>query len=225
VCNFLNQVAYESYDAQNGKGIKINTPTKEQYSALESAYAYFNKKLFKRELTPVLITLSRRSRSKGYYLPKSWFNDSCPDVAQININPVIFHADPKTSFSTLVHEMAHHQLFLKEKTAHGGYHTHKFAELMEEIGLACSHTGKPGGRQVGRHMSHYIIPGGAFEKAFDAMPKEYYAPFKPHDTELVLKNANKNKTTYCCPQCKFLAWAKPDANLLCGSCSMQMAAL
>ncbi len=214
--------AFTSYDVKNTRMGKGGAPTKEQYAALENAYNYFNKALFKSELPPVLITISRRSRSKGYYLPKSWFNESCPDIAQININPVILHSGPKTAFGVLVHEMVHHQQFLIENTIHGGYHTRKFAELMAGAGLACSSTGEPGGMQTGRHMSHYVLPGGAFETAFEKIPEHCLVPFKPHDTQINYKNANKNKTTYFCPKCKLLAWAKPGANFVCGSCSLHM---
>ena len=37
--------------------------------------------------------------------------------------------------------------------------------MMKAIGLQPSVTGEPGGKEAGQKMNHYIIPGGAFDKA------------------------------------------------------------
>jgi hypothetical protein len=37
---------------------------------------------------------------------------------------------------------------------------------MERIGLMPSATGAPGGRRTGQRMTHYIIRGGLFDRAF-----------------------------------------------------------
>ncbi len=40
---------------------------------------------------------------------------------------------------------------------------------MERVGLMPSDTGQPGGRKVGQSMTHYIITGGAFDRACDEL--------------------------------------------------------
>ena len=48
---------------------------------------------------------------------------------------------------------------------------------MDELGLTPSSTGEPSGDRVGYRMSHYIVDGGAFARAFDAMPRAYLLPW------------------------------------------------
>jgi hypothetical protein len=37
---------------------------------------------------------------------------------------------------------------------------------MKEIGLQPTATGEPGGKETGQHVTHYIIPGGLYARAF-----------------------------------------------------------
>ena len=40
-----------------------------------------------------------------------------------------------------------------------------WGEIMKGVGLYPSHNEKPGGRETGFKVSHYVIPGGPFEVA------------------------------------------------------------
>jgi hypothetical protein len=43
-----------------------------------------------------------------------------------------------------------------------GYHNREWADMMKRLGLPPSDTGKPGGRETGQRVTHYIIPDGPF---------------------------------------------------------------
>lgn len=46
------------------------------------------------------------------------------------------------------------------------YHDKEWAAKMREIGLQPSTTGEPGGRETGQSVTHYIVPGGPFARAY-----------------------------------------------------------
>jgi hypothetical protein len=46
----------------------------------------------------------------------------------------------------------------------------------DRVGFQPSHNGQPGGALTGEHMSHYIVPGGPFEKCPQA-PSTKHAHF------------------------------------------------
>ena len=45
------------------------TPTKQQFEAFENAYEYFNVVLFQKQLPPVILNLSRKSKAMGFVAP------------------------------------------------------------------------------------------------------------------------------------------------------------
>ncbi len=91
-------------------------------------------------------------------------------VDEIAMNPVYFSIRTiKATLSTLVHEMVHQWQFHFGKAGRRGYHNKEWAALMERVGLMPSDTGQPGGRKVGQSMTHYIITGGAFDRACDEL--------------------------------------------------------
>jgi hypothetical protein len=87
--------------------------------------------------------------------------------------------------------------------------------------LDCSRpdTGEAGGKEVGQKMTHYIIRGGAYVKAYAKLKARGFqlhwqsAPPGPGKE----KKSSKNKFT--CPKCEQNAWAKKDAKLICGVCN------
>src|ERR1041384_2532029 len=96
---------------------------------------------------------------------------------------------------------------------------------MDELGLAPSSTGAPGGARVGYRMSHYIVEGGLFARAFDAMPPEYLLPWTRGGprAEGNKPRPRASKLKYTCPKCAANAWGKPGLLLRCGECDEPMA--
>ena len=83
------------------------------------------------------------------------------------MNPDTFsgHTDEEI-LSTLAHEMAH-----VWQQAHGtpprrSYHDRQWAGKMKEIGLQPTTTGEPGGKETGQSVTHTIVPGGPYAKAY-----------------------------------------------------------
>ena len=68
-------------------------------------------------------------------------------------------------------------------------------------------------------MTHYIVPGGAYDLAFGKLTTQGFAlswQSLPWGQERKAKRASKTKFT--CPACAQNAWGKPDAQVICGVC-------
>ncbi|HYK57621.1 MAG TPA: SprT-like domain-containing protein, partial [Flavisolibacter sp.] len=142
-------------------------------------------------------------------------------IHEISINPeTLNEREPKAVISTLVHEMVH--LWQQD---HGkpspGYHNKEWAAKMKEIGLQPSHTGEEGGRETGKNMTHYIVAGGPYEVAFNAMPEDFLYPFvcvPELSADEKKRKASKNKTKYTCPSCNENLWGKDSLLVQCAEC-------
>jgi predicted SprT family Zn-dependent metalloprotease len=210
----------------------IANPTRRTYTSLDTAYDFFNRELFSGQLPPCLITMQRHKGAYGYFSGERFasLDDPKEVTDEIALNPAHFagRTTDKT-LSTLVHEMVHlwHHHFGKPSRA--GYHNREWAAKMREVGLIPSSTGEPGGKETGQKVSHYIEAGGRFERACSAYLATG-AAFLYHDragdAEAVKVRRKKaaSKTKYTCPECGQNAWAKPEANLMCGDCRETMEA-
>lgn len=149
-----------------------------QWELYYEMFNYFNRELFEGDLPDCVLNFSRESLRVGaFFAPERWKGEDGVKH-EISLNPVLMalvSAERECSF--LVHEQAH--LWQREygKPGRRGYHNREFAMKMESIGLMASRTGKPGGKKTGEKMSHYVIPGGLFEKAFKNMGKDSYFPY------------------------------------------------
>lgn len=203
--------------------------TSANYSTLDEAYKFFNKKLFSNELPDVMIVLQRKGkRNLGYFHPERFFSRDKKikvKVSELALNPDQWHWLTDTNIlSVLVHEMAHvWQFHCTDKYPRNGYHDKKWGAKMKEIGLYPSNTGAEGGKETGQQMDHYIIQNGKYEKSALAFLKNRKLEW---NSALIAKaqSGKRNKTKFTCPDCEQNAWAKPDANLICGECEMHMEA-
>lgn len=225
------------------------TPTQEQFDALNKAYQYFNQVLFGGQLPGCILNFSRKKGTHGFMAPGRWRRVGEQDYTthEISLTPYTLYREPILVFSTLTHEQCHLWQWEFGDPSRTGYHNKEWADKMEEIGLMPSDTGAPGGKRTGQHMTHYIIPGGKYEQAFNAMPQEYTLPFtslegdlmrslvtggaggttsKPGEPEPGKGGAgggkSREKTKYTCPGCGVNVWGKPSLNLLCGDCNETM---
>jgi len=224
-------VSYETLRKIEGT---FDAPTLQLFEALEKASYYFQSQLFGKTLPPVMYSLNKSFRSLGYYKTQGWLNNSESIFPELNINPLIFWLPPVHVAGTLVHELCHHYQFLYGKPGEDGYHNVEFSNIMFSCGLQCSNTSEPGGKKLGRQMSHYIISGGAFEKAFKNMPEDLIISFKPVEDEISIndpksreknkeKEQRKLKIKYTCLECGQAAWGKPDQFFKCGYCDTRLA--
>jgi hypothetical protein len=200
-------------------------PTDSQFAAYRALYDYFNTALFGGTLRPVILNFSRAANSLGFFAPLRWERGN-ETTHEISLNPAYLKTRPARDVaSTLVHEMVHLWQQEEGKPARRGYHNEEWARKMDEIGLAPSSTAAPGGARVGYRMSHYIVEGGRFALAFEAMPREYLLPWTCWEAQGSGKGKAKprgSKLKYTCPKCAANAWGKPGLSLRCGGCEETM---
>lgn len=221
----------------------MTTPTTHQFTKYQRLYNYFNKKLFKNELPPCLLILSRKTaRVCGHFSKNRWQDKEGNTTHEINLNPVYMAtADDMNICQTLVHEMVHLWQHEFGKPSRAGYHNKEWANKMEAVGLTPSSTGAEGGNKTGQQMDDYPTPNGIFLKVFEKMPKDLLLPFKSAELvggslfvggvmaegegqqeqdEAKPKRPNRNKLKYSC-SCGVNVWGKPNLNIICGECKEQ----
>lgn len=216
----------------------MQDPTPEAYGELDRAFEHFNAALFAGTLPHCLLTLQRKRRTYGYLSPDRFARRSGERAHELALNPAYFAIRPIPEvLSTLVHEQVHLWQDLYAKPGRGRYHNQEWADRMEDLGLKPSHTGHPGGRRTGDRMSHYIIPGGPFDRAcgqllsheFTLSWLDRFPPMPPPegledlsalDLEPIVPGAadRSNRVKYVCPTCRIQAWGKPRLALRCGHC-------
>jgi predicted SprT family Zn-dependent metalloprotease len=196
----------------------------ETYDVLREAFMFFNKKLFSSKLSDSLILLHRHRNAYGYFCADRFAQGgSKKTIHEIALNPShIRERKPRETFGTLAHEMVH-QLQQEHGTPPKNvYHNKQWAAMMKQIGLHPSDTGKPGGAETGRYVSHYIIGGGAFDLAFAEFSKKHdMSLFGDMPVSAKLKGKT-SKFKFVCPECGQNAWAKITAKLICGDCGEAM---
>jgi len=195
--------------------------TQVQYRALQEAYDFFNRELFQGSLPHVLVTLQRHAKAKGYFAPDR-FSGRVEEatVHELALNPDEFTGrSDELILSTLVHEMTHVWQQAHGRPPRRSYHDRQWAAKMKELGLQPSDTGGPGGQETGQSVSHFIVAGGAYAKAYQKLQARGFQlawESAPERKQALAKAASKTKFT--CPECGQNAWAKPDAMLICGRC-------
>ena len=194
--------------------------TQAEYESFQRAYDFFNKELFGDALPPVLVTLQRKARSRGYFSAERFAGRSSRETAhELALNPDHFGRTDEEILSTLVHEMCHVWQETHGKAPRKSDHDREWAAKMKEVGLFPSHTGEPGGKETGQRVTHYIIPGGAFAASFARLRAAGFAlRWQSRVDEGGRQKKAASKTKYTCLGCGWNAWAKPGSSLICGKC-------
>lgn len=225
------------------------SPTLQVSREWQSAFDFFNKRLFKAKLPDCLITFTRVAGAHGYFRAEA-FRDRDDNVAhEIALNPSYFGQCDVETFATLVHEMAHLWRHLygrrNRKSGQGapGYHDAVWANRMEAIGLMPSDTGKPGGQRTGYHMLDYPIDGGLFDLASRELlisgmgvnwrdariaapdpSAEVAAFFGVDQTQVPQPSRRKTRIRFTCPGCDLRLWTRRNADLSCNPCKRPLIA-
>ena len=195
-----------------------------QFEMLDDLYQYYNKELFEGKLPDCMIITSRRKGAHGTFIFENWKNKKNKKdekyIHEISLNPDSLDRKDEEWQSTLVHEMIHLWQYVYGKPSRAGYHNKEWAQKMEGIGLMPTNTGKEGGKKTGQGVTHYIIPDGAFIKAFKKL-KEKELNCIPTGAALNIKKpaaANaRSKTKYTC-ECGNNVWGKPNLIITCNAC-------
>ena len=199
----------------------LRTITEREYRAFQVAYDFLNTELFSGTLPHVLVTLQRHAKAKGYFAPNRFTGRNEKSKAhELAMNPDVFTGrSDELILSTLAHEMAHVWQQTYGRAPRRAYHDREWAAKMKEIGLQPTTTGEPGGKEIGQSVTHYVVPGGPYAKAYLRLAATGFHlnwQSQPFSTERKKKAASKTK--YTCPNCGTNAWAKPDTALICGEC-------
>ena len=210
--------------------MRAPNPTTKTYTSLDDAFSFFNRQLFGGRLPACLITMQRSKAAYGYFAGGRFGSKDGKEITdEIALNPSHFHErSTEQSLSTLVHEMAHLQQHHFGKPSRSGYHNREWAWMMKAVGLIPSDTAAPGGKEIGQRVSHYIEPGGRFDRACAELVSQGFDPLYverwSEGGEKARKKKAASKTRYTCPDCQTNAWAKPDVHLVCGVCDERMEA-
>jgi predicted SprT family Zn-dependent metalloprotease len=206
------------------RGPRVIAITPIEYNSLQVAYDFLNAELFAAGLPDVFIVLQRRAHSAGYFAPDRFSGRGIKlDRHELALNPDAFIGrSDKDIVSTLAHEQCHVWQKTFGNYSARGYHNKQWAAKMKSVGLQPSSTGMVGGRETGQHMSHYIIPGDVFEKAYKKLSATGW--------KLKLQSAHQrgddrgrnSKTKFTCAKCRQNAWGKPDLAILCKPCRLEM---
>src|SRR4051794_6742346 len=157
--------------------------------------------------------MQRRSRTRGYFSGMRFGTRDGGEITdEIALNPACFRErTTEQILSTLVHEMTHLQQHHFGKPSRSGYHNKEWGRLMLAVGLVPSDTGKPGGRQVGQSVTHYIAENRPFAVACADLLRDgfdlLYVDLRDGERD---RGKAASKTKYTCPVCDLNAWGKPD---------------
>lgn len=201
-----------------------STPTKQIYAELVKAYDHFNKILFENKLPSCLITVQRTNNAYGFFSADRWQGVKGTTTDEIALNPQHFNSrSTEEVLGTLVHEMVHLWQHHFGKPGRTSYHNKQWAQKMKLVGLTPSDTGKPGGKETGQHMTHYIPVDSIFKKTCLKLIKQgFKITWSERGFFVEGKTNKKNKEKYTCPSCGINAWAKYELKLICGTCSKEM---
>jgi predicted SprT family Zn-dependent metalloprotease len=203
--------------------------TIETYAAFRRAYLFYNERLFGGKLGDVLFTLARKKGSNGYFWFKKFepYKTEGPPVNEIAVNPDFQGRTVEEVLSTLVHEMVHYlhyDLYGYEESKKNGGHPASWRALMEQRGLIPYSTSSQGtGKGTGKHVSHTIEPGGAFEQATrDLLATGFRLPLasRPQDKKSI--DDRKSTTTYSCDPCDQKVRGDVGQSIVCGICKRPM---
>ncbi len=223
-----------AYDVKSIDGEHILVgPTNDVCQEWTQAYVFFNNKLFAGELPPSLITLQRKRNARGYFAGQRFINVNqglITDELAKNPSTMSGRTIPQI-LSTLAHEQCHvWQFHFSQYQSRRGvvrpYHDLEWAEKMISIGLMPSNTEEPNGNKTGRHVTHYILEGGVFERTCaDLLATGFTLSWHENLTRQESGKAGKSekpkkdpsKTKFTCHQCGQNAWARQTARLVCGN--------
>lgn len=184
------------------------SPTLEQFSNYQFTYDHFNGKLFNNKLAYCKLTFSRRAASGVYFRPNFWKKQDGQRIHEIGLNPLFLSNPFADVMALLVKGMGYQwQYDFGTPSPSPGYCNRELADQFKAIGLPLTDTGNPGGRETGKWLKHYIIPGGLFDQAVQTMPEDYKLPWVSGATRLI-RRPNTDKMKYTCPDCLAQVWGK-----------------
>jgi len=191
-------------------------PAIDQHSRLQSAADLFNAELFDGTLPPAYITMIVKPGCYGLFFPDRYQNKKGQSVDQIALCARTAVERPLPELlSTLVHEMCHQAAYENSGRKNPGGHGTAWRNLMDAVGLPPVRIGGDW-----RRATHRIDPDGRFAKLVAKhRSKLQELPWADVSSSVIGTKKEKDRVRFTCRKCGANAWAKPSAQLLCGSCS------
>jgi predicted SprT family Zn-dependent metalloprotease len=198
--------------------------TQEFYTNLQTAYNYFNEKLFQSELPQCMVTLNRKNNAKGYFCPQVFaqLTDPLNFIAEISLNPDHFTRPIKEILSTLVHKMCHLWCEIRGYKSRKGFHSKQWVIKMKEIGL--TPIDKNGvEKESAAQMTHKINEGDLFDTICDKLLEEIKFDLVNLPNQKEKKEKEKTRFKYFCENnCDDAEFTgKRDLKVICASCGGQ----
>jgi predicted SprT family Zn-dependent metalloprotease len=199
-----------------------------EYSGLQAAFDHFNRELFDRSLPDIFITYQRKARSAGSFSSDE-FSGRRGNFSRdgVRLNPDVFVGQTDAQIlQNLVHQMCHAWQQHHGKPSAHGYHNRQWADKMKSIGLQPTTTGGVGGKETGARISDYVIPDGPFARARRMLTANgWHLNLQSAPREGPKDRVANSKTKFTCSACGQNAWGKPDLEIICKPCGIQMRAV
>lgn len=192
-------------------------PALEQFGRLQAAADLFNRELFAGSLPPVFITMVNKPGCWGFFSPNRYRGRDGQLLDQIALDATTAIERPLPELlSTLVHEQCHQAIYEQggRQTIPG--HNAAWRGLMLGLGLPPVRIGT-----TWRQATHRIEPSGPFMQVVQAHAAELQElPWQEASRAATRsKGTGSDRVRFQCPSCGGNAWARPSAELLCGTCS------
>jgi hypothetical protein len=185
-----------------------------EYANVQVLFDWLNSRLFDGRLPQSLLLLYHHEHELGrFVVRRSRGKGGIPSERyEISLNVDLHKRGERDLASTLLHEMVHLETHLAGKVESRRCHSKGWAERMVRVGLCPTHTGRPGGRQTGQSMTHLIVEGGAFDKAWKALVATGWR---------LRGSPPAGARRFVCARCGQAATGEPRARLMCGACLAQ----
>ena len=217
--------------------MKEITKTSRLAGQLEKLFRTLNEDMFDGQLEQPIITIQSSSRSYGHYsVHPIWTVNGEEKRHEINIAAGTLDRDLEYTVGTLLHEMVHMYndtvLNVQDCSRGGMYHSKKFKEVAESVGLIVTRTEKYG-------WAHTEPSDALIEWILDHDIEE----IRINRTEptgirvvggntaasggltLTGNNPNSHSRKYLCPCCKNSVRATKQVNVICADCMQIMIAV
>ena len=199
--------------------------TRVEYEAFQRAFTTsYHAQLFDGRLPYVLVTLTRRPRTRGYFSADRFSGRATPGtVHELALNPDHFGRTDAEILSTLVHEMAH--VWQQESRA-------SQARAVSQPGMG-HQDARPGSASVhhreARRRDDRADVLALHRRGRAVCPRHRNPPpsgftlhwHSTHESRTARQRRlvqAASKTKFVCPDCEQNAWAESEAQLLCGQC-------
>ena len=204
---------------------------------LERLFRLLNQDLFNGQLEEPIITIQSTPRAYGHYsVHPIWTVNGEEKRHEINIGAGTLDRDIEYTVATLLHEMCHMYndtvLNVQDCSRGGMYHSKKFKEVAESVGLIVTRTEKYG-------WAHTEPSDALIEWILDHDIEE----IRINRTEptgirvvggntaasggltITGSNPNSHSRKYICPCCGNSVRATKQVNVICGDCMEKMIAV